>query len=139
MTPRLPIRPFTAMPSEVPTGGARRRCRLSRLAVGQERESGSILLDTRHQSRCSVGCITCPAPSSVGSLPFAAAAVHRGLPGCSCVRHRTTVASCYNSLFQRLAGASIIQVDSGPAVAPSTAIQYVRWQIRTVPRRTHES
>ena len=49
MTPRLPIRPFAAMPREVPTGGARRRCHPSRLAVGQERESGSILLDTRRR------------------------------------------------------------------------------------------
>ena len=125
MTPWLLIHPFAAMPREVPTGGARRRCRLSRLAVGQERESDSILLGTRRRSRCSVGRITWPAPSSVGTLPFAAAAVRRGLPGCSCVRHWTTTASCYNNLFQRLAGASIIRVDSGPAVAPATAERYV--------------
>jgi len=62
--------------------------------------------------------------------PFAAAAVRRGLPGCSCVRHWTTTASCYNNLFQRLAGASIIRVDSGTAVAPATAEQYVIIQRR---------
>jgi len=63
--------------------------------------------------------------ASPRNLKKATAAVRRGLPGCSCVRHWTTTASCYNNLFQRLAGASIIRVDSGPAVAPATAEQYV--------------
>ena len=62
--------------------------------------------------------------------PFAAMPCEVPIAGCLCVRHWTTTASCYNNLFQRLAGASIIRVDSGTAVAPATAGQYVIIQRR---------